>query len=84
MPQVVKPIKTQVVTKDGECAVDISIELTININTDGLQVSATATPQVHADSKIEDSEDQESLWAIPTFGNNDGNNFKFGKIEKGE
>lgn len=81
MPQVIKPVKTQVVTKEGECAVDISIELTININSDGLQVSATATPS--GASRPVEEEDDNTLWAIPEFGGG-GNDLKFGKTEKGE
>lgn len=81
MPQVLKPVKTQIITKDGECAVDISIELTININADGLQVSATAAQA--GDPKPVEEDDKNALWAIPEFGGSI-NKVKFGKTEKGE
>lgn len=82
MPQVIKPVKTQVITKDGQCAVDISIELTININSDGLHVSATASPGVMQPVVTEHKKDEETLWAIPEFGS--PNKVKFGKTEKTE
>ena len=80
MPQVIKPVKTQVVTQDGQCAIDISIELTINVNSDGLHVSATASPG--APRPVSEQENEETLWAIPEFGG--PNKVKFGKTEKGE
>ena len=83
MPQIIKPVKTQIVTKDGECAVDISIELTININSDGLQVNATATPQGSRPvTQQEEPEPEDTLWAIQEFGG--GGKVKFGKTEKGD
>ena len=81
MPQLLKPVRTKVVTKDGECAVDIAIELTININTDGVMTAQAQTHQV--DSKKEEPEDN-TLWAIPDFDSPDAFDLDFGKTEKGE
>lgn len=78
MPQLLKPVRTRVVTKDGECAVDIAIELTININTDGV-ISAQANARQVSSEK---EEDDETLWAIPSFDTPDSS-LEFGKTEKG-
>jgi len=80
MPQIIQPVKTQIVTKEGECTVNIAIELTINLNADGnLQVSASSVAKEV--KKVEEAEEK-NLWAIPEFGG--GSKVQFGKIEKSE
>ena len=58
MGQLLKPQQVKVITKDGECQVSISLELTINLNTDGLVVS-----QAKERHGIKD----DTQWAIPDF-----------------
>lgn len=58
MGQLIKPQHVKVVTKDGECQVSISLELTINLNTDGVVVSQ---------AKERQSVKDDTHWAIPDF-----------------
>ena len=68
MAQLIKPKEVKVITKDGEVQVSISLELTINLNTSGLEVSATAQT-----NKVEDKKKENLLpsdggdWLIPDF-----------------
>lgn len=67
-----EPTKVTTITKDGECNVTISIELTLNINSDGLSVSASVKPK---DTK-EIPEEEDTKWAIPDF---ESQKIEFGK-----
>lgn len=50
-------------TQDGEVQVTIALELTINLNTDGVKVSAQAVEQ-----KKEAVQQEKDEWMIPDFG----------------
>ncbi len=63
MAQLIKPVQTKVVTKDGECQIAISLEVTINLNSDGL-VSASAVPVI---KPKEEPEEEEGIYEIPDF-----------------
>lgn len=64
MPQLIKPGSVKVMTQDGEVQVSIAIELTVNLNTEGLQIAATHhTQNVEKKSSVEDKID----WMIPDF-----------------
>ena len=62
MPQLIKPGQVKILTKDGECQVAITLELTINVNTDGV---VTARTQMKKEDRPEKAE--ETPWAIPDF-----------------
>lgn len=67
-----------VVTKDGECTIRISLDLNINLNSDGsIRVDTTAQPHV---LKPEEKPVKEDNWVIPDF--KGGQKIKFGKTEK--
>ena len=52
------PVEVRTVTKDGECHVDIKLEIVITLDSDGLKVGVVK----------EDKEPDEQLWAVPDFG----------------
>lgn len=52
-------ITTKVVTKDGECDVNISLDININLNTDDLVVKVTADKN--------QEEDEHSSFVVPEF-----------------
>ena len=62
MPQLIKPKEVKVITKDGECQVSIVLELNINLNTDGVAVSAQTIKQ-----EVKQEKPKESGWEIPDF-----------------
>lgn len=66
MAQLIKPNSVKVITQDGEVKVTIALELTINLNSNGLQVNASST-ELHKSDKPKNSEDK-VLWEIPDFG----------------
>jgi hypothetical protein len=73
MPQLIKPGETKVVTKDGECHVSISLELTIKLEGDVVQVQALgAKAEPVPAPKVE-----EPAWQIPDFSS--GKKIKFGQ-----
>ena len=57
-----------ITTKDGECKVQISIQLDVNINEHGVSIKAS------------NETDEPVDWAIPDFAT--GQKLKFGKEEK--
>lgn len=63
MPQLIKPGSVKIMTQDGEVQVTIALELTINLNTDGVKVSAQAVEQ-----NKEAVQQEKDEWMIPDFG----------------
>jgi hypothetical protein len=66
VPQLIKPKEVKIVTQDGEVQVSISLELTINLNTDGLNVTTQKEEAIIKKDKepiVPDSND----WLIPDF-----------------
>jgi len=85
MPALIRAADTKVTSKDGEVKVSIALELTINLNADGLNVAAKAsTKEVEASvTEVEAAAEQrEKDWLIPSFTSN--KKLKFGKIETTE
>lgn len=70
MPQLIRPQEVKIVTKDGEVQVSIILDLNINLNSSGVQVTAQAKM---ADEQPEKKEDTQ--WAIPDFGSSQKINF---------
>lgn len=69
MAQLLKPNTVKVVTQDGELHVTISLELTINLNSDNLQINAVPThvvPQAEKSAAKQQIKD-EPMWEIPDF-----------------
>lgn len=78
MPQLFQPrvVSKEVITKDGECNIHITLDLNININAQGgVSVEAAANGQ----PKKEKNDDDEVQWQVPTF--TSGQKVKFGKKE---
>ena len=58
----------KVVTKDGEMHVTISLELTINLNSDNLKVNASPSYVVpQAEQKLTKQVNDNPMWEIPDF-----------------
>ena len=72
--------KTQVITKDGECQVNITLDLNIKIDSSGVAVSAAQSNQQRA---IKEDDDQIN-WdaAVPDFKPKKKGLMKFGKKDK--
>lgn len=70
MAQLIRPSSVKVLTQDGEVHVTISLELTINLNSEGLHVSGEATHQRQdvIDKPKEKSKKEDVMWEIPDFG----------------
>jgi hypothetical protein len=72
MPSKIKPTTIKnIYTQNGECKIEISLEIDINVNSDGVNVGVT--PKTQSESPQEEKVD----WAIPDFGNSP--KIKFGK-----
>jgi hypothetical protein len=71
MGELIKPTKVHVITKDGECQLNITIDLNINLNTGGLQITATKNDEP------KQVEEDKTVWAIPKFSS--GDKVRFGK-----
>lgn len=65
MAQLIKPNNVKVLTQDNEVKVSISLELTINLNSDGLNVSASSA-QISKEPNEKIAEDKTD-WLIPDF-----------------
>lgn len=57
MVQRIEPVKTIVVSKDGECKVTIELELNINLNSDGLSIQSEVKPHIEKEKKDFDKVD---------------------------
>jgi hypothetical protein len=75
MVQIIQPYKTKVLTKDGEIQVFISLELNVNLNSDGLQIKSKIAEAKQIEDKVED---REMEWLIPDF-TDEAPKIKFGK-----
>ena len=71
MANLLKPNQVKVVTKDGELQVTISLELTINLNSDNLKIASAPThvvPDMTAPvAKKTVADDDNPMWEIPDF-----------------
>ena len=68
MPQLLKPEKTTVVTtntKQGECKVKITLDVNLNINSDGVVASVDSISSVDAKAKAKLEDD--ASWQIGNF-----------------
>jgi hypothetical protein len=66
MVQLLKAAK--VVTKQGECDINIKLDLNISLNTDDLKIAVQAE---QTKAKAQEDEIDEFEWAIPDFENSD-------------
>jgi hypothetical protein len=67
MAQLIKPGAVKVLTKEGEVAVTIAIELTVNLNADNLNIKSQV---INSQEKINNQEEEvkdSSFWEIPDF-----------------
>ena len=78
MADLIKPTKVHVVTKDGECQVNITIDLNINLSAGTVDFQSAKTIEVEKP----EGDDDKTVWAIPTFKNED--KVKFGKRKEQE
>jgi len=71
LAQLIRPSTVKVLSQDGEVKVTIALELTINLNSDGLQVSAAAREDGVSETvekkKLKQKEET-AMWEIPDFG----------------
>ena len=83
MPNLIRPGSTKVVTQDGEVQISIVLDLNVNLNSDGLHISAKAA-QTSSEEVKKKNDDEDVNWAIPDFSSAKKiNKVKFG-IEKKE
>jgi hypothetical protein len=68
MAQLIKPGAVKVLTKEGEVAVTIAIELTVNLNAEGLQVNSQVK-NISSESVAskEDQKAESTYWEVPDF-----------------
>ena len=79
MVRLLKKKDVQVVTKNGECEVHITLDLNISLNSDGLQIGASAGQSGSP------NEDEDFEWAVPDFNLDlDSQQVDFGKKVKEE
>jgi len=70
MAELIRPTKVQVITKEGECKLNITIDLNINLNRENLGFKSD-------EPVVEKEKEEETIWAIPDFKSQD--KVKFGK-----
>ncbi len=79
MGDLIRPTKVHVITKEGECKLDITIDLNINLTTGGIDFQSAKASKIE---KLEEKDDEKTVWAIPTFKSED--KVKFGKRKEQE
>lgn len=75
MPALIRPGSVKVVTQDGEVHVLITLELNINLNSDGLASVGETNVET---KKMVETKKEDPAWDIPDFGSSTIN---FGKRE---
>lgn len=69
LAQLIRPGSVKVLTQDGEVRVTIDLQLTINLNGDGLTVGASASSVNHTEPVTDRKQRTERVeWEIPDFG----------------
>jgi hypothetical protein len=75
----IKPGSVKIVTKEGEIQVSLTIDLNINVNSEGLP-SGVRSLQLNEEVKVKSQESKEKFeWAIPDF--EEAPKINFGKKE---
>jgi len=72
MGNLIKPTKINVVTKDGECTIHLTLDINLNLNSDFIKTESK--------EEEKEEENEKTIWAIPTFDSHD--KVKFGKKEQ--
>jgi hypothetical protein len=74
----IKPGSVKIVTKEGEIQVSLSIDLNVNLNTDGLLVEKASASLEKNNNDFSSKKVEEKVeWAIPDF--DIGPKLEFGK-----
>lgn len=76
MGDLIRPTKVHVITKEGECQLNITIDLNINLNTGTVDLQSAKANKI-VEKEKEKEEDDKTIWAIPSFKSDD--KVKFGK-----
>jgi predicted transcriptional regulator len=80
MGNLIRPTQVHLVTKEGECQLNITIDLNINLNNGTVDFQSSRANKIE---KIdEENDDDKTVWAIPTFKSED--KVKFGKRKEQE
>lgn len=74
MPALIKPGSVKVITQEGEVQVSITLELNINLNSDGVVAAAVISEK----EKVIEKKKEDSIWEIPDF---ESSTINFGKRE---
>ncbi len=77
MGNLIRPVQTKIVTKDGELLVHLTLDLNINLTTGNLSVTAAPSAPQEAEEK------EDTKWEIPDFTVPD-TKLNFGKTVKNE
>lgn len=80
MGDLLRPARVHVISKEGECQVNITIDLNINLSAEGLSIQATKERK--EEKEVEKDEEEKTIWAIPNFTQKD--KVKFGKKKENE
>lgn len=64
MAQLIKPNAVKVVTQDGEVKVTIALELTINLNSENMNISSS---NKFENTTAKKSVEEKTIWEIPDF-----------------
>ncbi len=80
MGDLIRPTKVHVITRDGECQLNITIDLNINLNTGAVDFQSAKANKIELPEEKKDEE--KTVWAIPTFKSED--KVKFGKRKEQE
>lgn len=76
MGELIKPARVNIITREGEYQLHITVDLNININTGNLDLKPSKS------DKEQEENDDKTVWAIPTFKSKD--KVKFGKNKEQE
>ena len=68
MASLVKPGSVKVVTKDGEIQVSFSLDININLNTEGVIIGQQSVEEEKKSSFAHQPVKDKMEWAIPDFG----------------
>ena len=77
MVKYIETQKTQVITKNGECEININLTLNINLTNDGLSLNVN-NKEVMIVNQVDSKKNDKVEWEIPDF-TNTLNPVNFGK-----
>lgn len=77
MASLIKPGNVKIITKEGEIQVSLTLDININMNTEGLLSQGIERKSIETELEKKIKKEEDFAWEIPSF--EEGSKIEFGK-----